>query len=508
MGQVIGIDLGTTYCAMAALTVGGLPEIIPNREGERITPSVVLFQGEIVIVGSQAKRSAASAPQDTVQFVKRHMGEKSILYTTDGGEDFRPEQISALILRRLKEDAELHFGEPVDQAVITVPAYFDDARRTATRDAGTIAGFEVLRVLNEPTAAAIAYGARNADAGTFLVYDLGGGTFDVTVMRSTDGELDVLSTAGDRNLGGYNWDNALMNHIDAQVVAAGSAAVLDGDEALVAELRDKAEIAKRTLSTGEQASVVLSVAGAHHHIKITRATFEQLTAKLLARTELLTSQALEEAGLTWQQIDRVLLVGGSTRMPMVGHMMERLSGRVAERGVAQDEVVAMGAAILAAAHAGSGTNGLAEATGGVITAVNDVTSKSLGIVTQADSGRSVNSVIVERNTRLPCKGVRQFGTASPDQRLINARVTEGDDEDLEYVTVIGQAEIRIPVPGLPAGHPVDIALSYDIDAIIHVQVSDGRTGQAWGEFEIERTANMDSGQLRVAGELMSGQEVV
>ncbi|GAA1638937.1 Hsp70 family protein [Nonomuraea maheshkhaliensis] len=508
MGRVIGIDLGTTYCAMAALNDAGVPDIVPNREGERITPSVVLFQGDIAIVGSQAKRSAASAPEDTVQFVKRHMGEKSIVYTTEAGKDLRPEEISALILKRLKEDAELHFGEPVDRAVITVPAYFDDARRTATRDAGTIAGLEVLRVLNEPTAAAIAYGLRHADAGVFLVYDLGGGTFDVTVMRSAGDELEVLATAGDRNLGGYDWDNRLMKHVDAEIVAAGGASVLAGDEARIAELRDKAEIAKRTLSTSEQCSIVLSVDGAHHHVKVTRETFERMTSSLLGRTESLARQVVEEARLSWAQIDRTLLVGGSTRMPMVTRLLESMSGRPAERGVAQDEVVAMGAAILAAAENSAAPDALAQVTGGALTAVRDVTSQSLGVEVLADGERVENSVIVPRNSRLPCGVAKKYATMYHDQRGILLKVTEGEDTDMAYVNVIGQSEIRIPVAGLPEGHPVEVRLSYDIDAIIHVQVTDGQTGQHWGEFEIERVANMDGGQLRAAGDRLRAAEVI
>jgi molecular chaperone DnaK len=508
MGRVIGIDLGTTYSAMAVMSEAGVPEIVPNREGERITPSVVLFQGELAIVGSQAKRSAMSAPEDTVQFVKRRMGEKSVLYTTEGGADFRAEQISALILRRLKEDAESHLGEAVDKAVITVPAYFDDARRTATRDAGTLAGFEVLRVLNEPTAAAIAYGLRNSEAGTFLVYDLGGGTFDVTVMRASGGELAVLATTGDRNLGGYDWDNLLMSHVDRKITAAGGPSVLDAGEEVVAELRDKAEIAKRTLSTSAQASVVISVGGGHHHVKITRAEFESETAHLLARTETMVTQAMEEAGLAWPDIDRILLVGGSTRMPMVGRMLERLSGRSAERGVAQDEVVAMGAAILGAAEAAEGGNALQKVTGGAITAVRDVTSQSLGVVALDESDRPRNKVIIKHNTRLPCGEAETFGTVADGQRGIEVQVTEGNDEDLDFVHIIGTSRISIPVPDLRRGHPVRITLSYDIDAIIHVQVCDGESGRNWGEFEIERTANMDDEQLRAAGLSLSEREIV
>ncbi|MCQ4044142.1 Hsp70 family protein [Streptantibioticus rubrisoli] len=518
MSRVVGIDLGTTYSAVAVADAGGSAAIVRNREGENITPSVVMFQGETVIVGSQAKRSAATAPDHVVQFVKRYMGEPNPVYTSESGVPFRPEEISALVLKRLKEDAEMMLGETVDQAVITVPAYFDDARRNATKDAGRIAGLDVLRIVNEPTAAALAYGIERAEdtaeIGTVLVYDLGGGTFDVTVMRVEDGEYDVIATDGDRNLGGFDWDGALMEHLNQTFMAAGGRDLTD-DGALLAELRDKAEIAKRTLSNAPQAVVVLSADGRHEQIRVTREKFEEITAHLLDRTRVITEGVLEEAKLSWDGIDRVLLVGGSTRMPMVHALVQRLSGREPERGINQDEVVALGAALVGLdaqvraqqaaekrKYVGAGADvtsspgdGLARLTKGRVKSIKDVTSQSLGMVaTDADDhGRQYNAVIVPRNTTVPARKSDVFRTLADQQTRLRVAVTEGDDEDLDFVTTVGESTLDIPP--YPVGAPFEVFYSYDVDGIIHVEVKDLTSGKWLGEFEIERPGNLGSQEL-------------
>ncbi|MEW2117776.1 Hsp70 family protein [Streptomyces sp. NPDC005474] len=531
MTRVVGIDLGTTYCAVAVADRLGRPSIVRNREGENITPSVVMFQGDTVVVGSQAKRSAATAPDHVVQFVKRYMGETNPVYHSESGTPYRPEEISALLLKRLKEDAEMMLGEPVEQAVITVPAYFDDVRRKATQDAGRLAGLEVLRIVNEPTAAALAYGLAQssvdsredgegaAEIGTVLVYDLGGGTFDVTVMRVEDGDYTVIATDGDRNLGGFNWDGALMNYLNDTFMASGGPD-LNEDSAQQAELRDKAEIAKRTLSNAPQAVVVLSAGGRHEQIRVTREKFEAITAKLLDDTRVITEGVLKDARLGWADIDRLLLVGGSTRMPMVQELIQRLSGREPERGIAQDEVVALGAALIALdaavraeeakekrKYVGSGANvesapgdGLARLTKGKVKSIKDVTSQSLGMVAVRDENHDLeyNVVILPHNTPVPAKKSDTFHTLVDQQRQLKVRVTEGDDEDLTYVKTVGESTIDIPQ--YPKGAPFEVFYSYDIDGVIHVEVKDATTGTWLGEFELERPDNLDPAELAELGD--------
>ncbi|WP_420000507.1 Hsp70 family protein [Streptomyces boninensis] len=517
---MVGIDLGTTYSAVAVADRSGSPSIVRNREGENITPSVVMFQGDTVVVGSQAKRSAVTAPDDVVQFVKRYMGETNPVYQSESGTSYRPEEISGLLLKRLKEDAEMMLGEPVGQAVITVPAYFDDVRRRATQDAGKLAGLEVLRIVNEPTAAALAYGIAEsegeeaADIGTVLVYDLGGGTFDVTVMKVVDGDYEVTATDGDRNLGGFDWDGALMNFLNDAFMAAGGPD-LNEDSALQAELRDKAEIAKRTLSNAPQSVVMLSAGGKHEQIRITREKFEEITAELLDRTRIITEGVLQEAKLGWDGIDKVLLVGGSTRMPMVQALIERLSGKEPERGISQDEVVALGAALVALdaavrkeeaeqkkKYVGSGAaiesapgDGLARLTKGKVKSIKDVTSQSLGMVTTKEANRNdqYNTVIIPHNTSVPAKKTDTFYTLDDQQSRLRVQVTEGHDEDLDYVKIVGESTLDIP--RYPAGAPMEVTYSYDVDGIIHVELKDGTTGKFIGEFELDRPDNLGAEEM-------------
>jgi molecular chaperone DnaK len=494
MGAVVGIDLGTTYCAVAHVNAMGKPEIIPNREGERITPSVVLFQGDSPLVGSMAKRSAPTCPADCAQFVKRQMGDAAWRFITSGNESFTAEQVSAIILKRLAEDAAMYLGEPVTDAVITVPAYFDDARRRATIDAGQIAGLNVRRVLNEPTAAALSYGLDTQESGTFLVYDLGGGTFDVTVMHVADGTFDVLATDGDRNLGGFDWDNVLISMINDKAMAEGSRNLLD-DDSLTAELRDKAELAKRTLSTMEQTKVFLTVDGNSYQIPVSRSEFQQSTADLLARTDTLLQMVMESAGLTMDQIDQVLLVGGSTRMPAVQELVRRVTGKEPDRSINPDEAVALGAAVQAHILAADDSPGLLPALHGASSGtptILDVTSQSLGVVALNEFQVEANAIIINRDTKVPCKRSSMFSTVADNQTELRVRVTEGDDEDLEYVNFIGESLLTIPP--YPRGAPVEVILSYDIDGMIHVEVIDGTSGQPLGEFEIDRVANLSPEQ--------------
>jgi molecular chaperone DnaK len=429
------------------------------------------------------------------------MGDPAWRFETSEGVSFRPEEISALIIKRLKEDAELHLGGPVDQAVITVPAYFDDGARRATKDAGTIAGLTVHRVLNEPTAAALAYGLNTSDAGTVLVYDLGGGTFDVTVMRIKDREFTTIATNGDRNLGGFDWDNALMHLLNARFQEQGGPDLLDDDHT-EADLREKAENAKRALTTIVKTRVVLSAAGVTKTVEVTREEFAQATSSLLSRTRDLTAIVLEDAGLSWSDVDRVLLAGGSTRMPMVREMMESFSGKQVERAVNPDEVVALGAAVQA--HlVGVELTGAKSALPAIT--VQDVTSQGLGTLAKADTHGMENVVIIAPNTRIPAKHTSSFRTVSDNQTEIRVSVTQGDDTDPSFVKVIG--EQTLPIPAYPAGAPVDVTFAYDIDQTVFIEVTDLTTNQSLGTFEVHDVSNMDAAEKSLAVNKIRALEV-
>ncbi|MCW2503506.1 MAG: hypothetical protein JWO79_1790 [Actinomycetia bacterium] len=481
----VGIDLGTTYSAVAAVDSSGQPVLLAGADGDPVTPSVVCFDGETPIVGRAARVAAARSPHECVELVKRHIGEPSWRFETALGTAYTAEQISALILRKLARDAGAALGRPVREAVITVPAYFDDARRRATADAGRIAGLDVLRVLNEPTAAALAFGYASGRDETLLVYDLGGGTFDVTMVRVTGGVCEVLATDGDRNLGGFDFDNALMLHVAERIRAAGGPDPLDGDTAEAA-LRDHCEQAKRSLSALPEATVAIGSGGHVYTVDVTRPTFEELTAGLLRRTEEIVRDVLEAAGV---RPGAVLLVGGSSRMPMVAAMAERVTGVRADRSVHPDQAVALGAAVQAAALSRSGPRATREPV-----AVLDVTSQSLGIaVRSASTGSEENSVVIPRNTPIPCQAGRRYRTLAENQREILVEVTEGDDTDLRYVTIVGSA--RIAIPPRPESVTIDVVMSYDEDGMIGVDVVESATGDPLGDFEIDRRANLDAREV-------------
>jgi len=514
VGRIVGIDLGTTFSAVALVIELGKPEMLINREGESITPSVVLFQGDDPLVGTMAKRSAATAPLDVVQFVKRQMGDASWCFETTTGTKYRPEEISGIILKRLKEDAELTLGEgAVTDAVITVPAYFDDAQRRATKDAGRIAGLNVRRVLNEPTAAALAYGLDSQVGGTLLVYDLGGGTFDVTVMRVGDGEFDVLRTDGDRNLGGFDWDNLLMRWLNDAFMKEGGPDLFDDDDedadVREADLREKAEMAKRSLSMVAKANVALTAGGVSKVISITRQTFEDLTSGLLNRSRDLMLSVLEEADLSWSQIDKLLLVGGSTRMPMVRTMVEGLAGQESIRTINPDEVVALGAAILGHIVESEDAGGdlLPDLMpGGKPVVIKDVTSQSLGVITLAPDRRSdINSIIIKANSKIPCKRDNTYTTVRDGQGQIEVEVTQGDDEDPQYCTIVGRQTMSIPP--YPEGAPLRVVFAYDIDQTIHIEVFDLTADKSLGSFEVDNSANLSDADVDAAVQKIKDLEV-
>ncbi|MBA4495791.1 Hsp70 family protein [Paenactinomyces guangxiensis] len=495
MGKVVGIDLGTTYSAVAIVNKYGKPEMLTNREGERITPSVVLFDGEDPIVGSIAKRSAVASPFNVIQFVKRQIGDKNWKFRTENAEAYTPEEISAMILRRLKEDAEMLLGEKVEDAVITVPAYFDDAQRKATQDAGRIAGINVLRIINEPTAAALAYGLDKMDQEqTILVYDLGGGTFDVTIMRLSPQGLRVLSTGGAKNLGGFDWDNAIMNYLNEEFKKQGGIDLLD-DPMLEQDLRDKAEIAKKTLSSRDRTNVFLSAQGINLSIPLTRIKFEELTGHLLNQTQKIMEFVLEDAGLEWKDIDRVLLVGGSTRMKAVPALIERVTGIKPSLDVNPDEVVAMGAAIQGTIlHLKEGKASLHLSQSFPIVEVQDVNSHSMGVVALDENGKEVNSIVLKKDTVIPSRVSGHYTTTIDRQTQLHLQVTEGEDTDLDYVKIVGEGIIGLPE--YPKGAPLEVIFEYDSDGIIHVSVIDSTANTLLGELDIERTSNLTEEEVK------------
>jgi len=493
MAPTIGIDLGTTYSA-AALVRTGHPVILPNAEGHTLTPSVVLLQdANEVLVGTDAKNSAAETPDDCAQFAKRGMGDPNWRFFDSRGAQHTPEQLSAMILRKVASDAGLELGETVTDLVITVPAYFGDAQRQATKDAAQIADLNVVRLINEPTAAAIAYGVEYSENGTYLVYDLGGGTFDVTILRVTGTDFHVVGTDGDRNLGGYDFDNALCEYVARRVVENGGPDVSE-DPALLASLREKCELAKRKLSTLNQTKIPVGIGGGRAmSIEVTRAEFESITENLLQRTELITEAVLNAAGLTWAQIDRLLLVGGSTRMPMVRGLVERMSGKAPEIGINPDEVVALGAAIVADQVVSSKTGAQPELH--KVVSIKDVTSQGLGTtVIDETTNRPYNSIMIQPNTKIPIKMEHTYYTMVPNQRRLLMDITEGNEEDPEFVTKLCEKEIPLP-PGLPDRAPLLHIMSFDIDGLVHLEVVDETNGKSLGEVELDRPSNLGEHQV-------------
>ncbi|HMR47755.1 MAG TPA: Hsp70 family protein [Arachnia sp.] len=486
MAKTIGIDLGTTYSAASVVGAAGLPEMVRNSEGQTITPSVVYFDGDGVLVGQQAKNQRVVAPHDVVEFVKRQMGSDSWSCYTPEGTRYTAEAVSALILKKLAADAEIALGEDISGVVITVPAYFSDAQRLATKQAGEIAGLNVISVINEPTAAALSFAVEQKYNGMIMVYDLGGGTFDVTILRARDGDFDIVHTAGDRNLGGFDFDNAIMAWAKEQFEQrTGLRLEEDSDEAM---LRDRSEQAKHRLSSADQAPMFVASQGRNEKLLLTREEFERLTSGLLGRTEMLVEEVIDESGVDPREIDKVLLVGGSTRMPMVREMLQRLTGRTPDQTVHPDEAVARGAAIVSALRGQQGHGSPLIATDHEIV-IRDVVSHGLGVVADNEQGISENSIIIPANSTIPCQEAREFYTVVDQQTQLLVQVTEGEDTDLRYVNRLGQSELRIPPH--PAHSPVQVIFSCDIDGMLHIEVVDLVDNHRLGEFEIDRAANLD-----------------
>jgi len=465
MGKAVGIDLGTTNSVVSVLE-GGDPVVIANAEGSRTTPSVVAFakDGE-VLVGEVAKRQAITNPGRTIRSVKRHMGTR---WTEDiDGKEYTAQEISARTLQKLKRDAEAYLGTTVDQAVITVPAYFDDAQRTATKEAGQIAGLEVLRIINEPTAAALAYGLdKEGEEQTILVFDLGGGTFDVSVLEIGDGVFEVKATHGDTSLGGDDWDEAVIQWLVTSF-RNDHGVDLGADPMAAQRLKEAAEKAKIELSQVQQTQINLPFVTAtdagplHLDYSLSRAKFQELTADLLDRCRAPFEQAVKDAGLTRGQVDHVLLVGGSTRMPAVVDLAKEIAGRDPSKNVNPDEVVAIGAAVQAGVLVGEVKDVL----------LLDVTPLSLGIETKG----GVMTRLIERNTTIPIQRSEVFTTAEDSQPSVEIHVLQGEREMSQFNKTLGKFQL-INLPPAPRGTP-QIEVTFDIDAngIVHVSAKDRAT---------------------------------
>ena len=486
MSKIIGIDLGTTNSCVAVME-GGEPTVIANAEGARTTPSVVAFakNGER-LVGQVAKRQAVTNPERTIISIKRDMGtDRKIVID---GKTLTPPEISAMILQKLKADAESYLGETVTKAVITVPAYFSDSQRQATKDAGRIAGLEVERIINEPTAAALAYGLDKGDAHKILVYDLGGGTFDVSLMEVGDGVFEVLATGGDTHLGGDDFDNRLIDYIAAEFQKE-NGIDLKQDRMALQRLKEAAEKAKIELSGLMSVNVNLPFITAdatgpkHLDVTISRAKFNELTADLVDRTIVPLTQALKDAGLTAKDIDKVILVGGSTRIPAVQEAVQRVTGKEPYKGINPDECVAIGAAIQGGVLGGDVKD----------VVLLDVTPLSLGIETLG----VVFTKLIERNTTIPVKQTQVFSTAADGQTSVDVHVLQGEREFAADNKTLGRFQLSGIAPA-PRGVP-QIEVTFDIDAngIVHVSAKDKGTGKEQS-ISITASSNMSEDEIKKA----------
>ena len=507
MSKVIGIDLGTTNSCVAVLE-GGEPKVIPNTEGSRTTPSVVAFtKDDERIVGQVAKRQAVTNPQNTVFSVKRFMGRRyeevaqeieRVSYQVVTGpnqeakiriedEEYAPLELSAMTLRKMKETAEAYLGESVSQAVITVPAYFNDAQRQATKDAGRIAGLEVLRIINEPTAASLVYGLDKKSDEKIAVYDLGGGTFDISILEIGDGVFEVKSTNGDTHLGGDDFDQCIVDWL-AEEFLNDNGIDLRKDPMALQRLKEAAEKAKCELSTALQSEVNLPFITAdasgpkHMTITLTRAKLEQLTMNLIERTIEPCRQAMADAELSPSEIDEIVLVGGQTRMPKVQEMVEQLFAKAPHKGVNPDEVVAIGAAVQAGVL--SGDEGVKDVL------LLDVTPLSLGIETLGQ----VFTRLIERNTTIPTKKTQIFSTAADNQEAVNIHVLQGEREMAVYNRTLGRFDL-VGIPPAPRGVP-QIEVTFDIDAngIVHVSAKDLGTGKEQ-KIRIESSSGLSDTEI-------------
>lgn len=541
-GNFVGIDLGTTYSAIAHLDRSGRPVTITNREGERTTPSVVLIESDgQAVVGREAKRAVFTDPDKVALNFKRQMGRREYDRPV-AGRRVSPVALSAMVLRKLAQDATVQIG-PLAGAVITVPAYFGDTRRKATQDAGRVAGLNVIDLINEPTAAALAcafndYLARGGRAedleaaaiaatapSTTLVFDLGGGTLDVTLIRISSNRFEVLATNGEARLGGVDWDRRLVEHVARCFEQRFGSSPLN-DPYARQELWLACEEAKKTLTTRERTAVLCTHQGRRLRVEITREQFEDLTADLLARTEICAEILLRRAGLRWADVDEVLPVGGSSRMPMVQAMLERISGRPPRAGLPVDELVAHGAAVHAAivvlnrqragtlhelfarpAEREAAEAAARQIVSGAAAAVQDVqlrnvNAHSLGVVAYNEQEQAwINSILIPKDTPLPAVRSKIFGTEEPNQRMVRVRIVEGEARDASACTQVGYLEVTGLPPDLPRGSPIEVIFRYDPAGRLHVRAVDRVSGASAETQIIRETALLDSELRRLEADI-------
>jgi molecular chaperone DnaK len=515
-GKLVGIDLGTTFSAIATLDDRGQPVTLPNRDGDMLTPSAVLLLDDTsAVVGQAALDVSLERPESVATLIKRRMGQAT-LGRPVAGREFRPETLSAIILRKLVQDAELRLG-PITRAVITVPAYFDDTRRKATKDAGRIAGLDVLDILDEPTAAALAYsfqprpGAEPVlpeDQRTVLVYDLGGGTFDVTLVRLSHRRFQTLAIEGDVRLGGKDWDDRIVDFVANQFVRQHGSDPR-GDPLSLTGLQIAAERAKRTLSKLPQTTITCTHAGHVLAAPLTRPDFENLTRDLLVRTRLTTQQVLRQAGLRWEQVDRILLVGGSTHMPMTGQMLQELTSKQPDDSLAVSEVVARGAALhagIVAAHIGEGMHleGAAQDALAQVVEIN-VNAHSLGIEIKHQQER-INDVLIAKNTQLPTAANRVYRTVVENQQRVRVKVLQGEATQADACISIGECWIEGLPANLPKASPVQVRCGVGSNGLIDVMALDMTSGKM-ARTEIHRSSGLSDAELAREAEWVRGLRI-
>ena len=537
MSKVVGIDLGTTFSAIAHINEYGQPEIIPNTDSDRITASVIMFDVEDgaakIIVGKDAKNQAVALSDQIAEFIKRDMGKsKEECSKPFNGTDYSPEELSAMILAKIKKDAEVYLDTEITDAVITVPAYFHDAEREATRNAGKIAGLNVLQVFNEPTAAALAYGIdRLGTDQTVFVFDLGGGTFDVTVMKVSGSKIEMIETNGDHRLGGKDWDDRIITYVaEMHEIEHGENPLNDdNDLSPYQDLQTKAIAAKESLSKRDRARIVCGYNGKTTRVELTREKFEELTADLLEKCRVLCEKVLSDAKTTWTDIDTILLVGGSTRMPMIREMVKTVSDKeINPYEVNPDEAVAIGAAIQATLRQISedstaavdipdpvsdrfiGTNGAPKVT------VIDGATHSLGIIVLNAKDERINDIMIPKMTPIPCEEAKRYVTRTDNQETALIRVIQGleqddqEDDDTKFDEYkLGECVLELP-SGLPKGSPIEVSYKYNLDQTLEVtakSVSNNGPTAVYDVFSVIQRQTLKKEEVAKAAKTLQGLEI-
>lgn len=494
---IVGIDLGTTFSAIAYINSYGKSEIIPNREGERTTPSMIFFERDgTPVVGREARNLAMTDPARVVQFLKREMGNPSYRFNVDG-RDYFPEDLSAMLLKKLKNDAEEYLGKEIKKVVISVPAYFKDAQRECTKQAGQIAGLEVLRIINEPTAAALAYGIGRDDLSKqhVMVYDFGGGTFDVTLMKINGNRFEILATAGDSQLGGKDVDEMIVNYLAEEFIDT-YGIDLRKDRRSRQDLWDKAEIAKRDLSFRNQLALTLSYKEQALRVDLDRRTFGKLIDDVVRKTEDYMNNVLKASGLDWEDVDTILLAGGSSRIPAVQDMIKRVTNKEAARTLNPDECVAMGAAFQALIlSVDEGQVGMSQELVDTVKhlVIKDIASHSLGVKALAsDKSDFVNSIIIPRYTPLPVERTRYYTTSEDHQTKVEIEVLQGEHEDpySPDVDLIGKVEITELPPHKAGELVIEVTLKYDLNGVIEVVATEQKSGAVIRKVVMQKSGSL------------------